>query len=174
MIRRCTASDFDRVLGIINDAAAAYRGIIPDDRWKEPYMPAEELVEEIAAGVEFDGYEIAGTGLAGVMGVQMVEDVALIRHAYVATGHQRSGIGSALLEGLRGRVDRPILIGTWAAATWAIDFYRRHGFELVPAGEKSTLLRRYWTVPERQIETSVVLADPRWHARAAGGSASSS
>ena len=170
MVRRCTADDFDRVLAIINEAAEAYRGIIPDDRWKEPYMPAEE----IAAGVDFDGYEIAGAGLAGVMGVQMVEDVALIRHAYVAAGRQRSGIGSALLEGLRGRVDRPILIGTWAAATWAIDFYRRHGFELVPAREQSGLLRRYWTVPERQIEASVVLADPRWHARAAGGSASSS
>ncbi len=173
MLRRCTADDFDRILAIINDAAMAYRGIIPDDRWKEPYMPAEELAEEIAAGIEFDGYEIAGTGLVGVMGVQMVEDVALIRHAYVATGRQRAGVGSALLEGLRGRVDRPILIGTWAAAIWAIDFYRRHGFELVPAEEKSGLLRRYWTVPERQIETSVVLADPRWHVRAADGSASS-
>ena len=168
MIRRCTAGDFDRVLAIINDAATAYRGIIPEDRWKEPYMPAEELAGEIAAGIEFDGYEAAGNGLVGVMGVQMVEDVALIRHAYVATGRQRLGVGSALLEGLRGRVDRPILIGTWAAAIWAIDFYRRHGFELVPAREKSGLLRRYWTVPERQIETSVVLADPRWHARAAG------
>ena len=166
MVRRCTVEDFDRVLAIINEAAAAYRGIIPDDRWTEPYMPAEELAAEIAAGIEFDGYEVAGTGLVGVMGVQMIEDVALIRHAYVATGHQRSGIGSALLAGLRGRVDRPVLIGTWAAATWAIDFYRRHGFELVPVEEKSTLLRRYWTVPERQIETSVVLADSRWRARA--------
>ena len=167
MIRRCTADDFNHILAIINDAARAYRGIIPDDRWKDPYMPAEELAEEIAAGIGFDGYEIPGTGLVGVMGVQMVEDVALIRHAYVATGHQRSGIGSALLEGLRGRVARPILIGTWAAAGWAIDFYLRHGFELAPAREKSTLLRRYWTVPERQIETSVVLADSRWRARAA-------
>ena len=174
MVRGCAADDFDRILAIINDAATAYRGIIPDDRWKEPYMPAGELADEIAAGVDFDGYETAGAGLVGVMGVQTVEDVALIRHAYVATGHQRSGIGSALLAGLRGRVDRPILIGTWAAATWAIEFYRRHGFELVPAQEKSTLLRRYWTVPERQIETSVVLADPRWHARATGESAASS
>ena len=169
MIRRCTADDFDRILAIINDAATAYRGIIPDDRWKDPYMPAEELAEEIAAGIDFDGYEIVGTGLVGVMGVQMVEDVALIRHAYVGTGHQRSGIGGALLGGLRGRVNRPILIGTWAAATWAIDFYLRHGFALVPAPEKSTLLRRYWTVPERQIETSVVLADSRWQARATSG-----
>ena len=166
MIRRCTADDLDRVLAIINEAATAYRGIIPEDRWKDPYMPPEELAEEIAAGIDFDGYEIAGAGLVGVMGVQMVEDVALIRHAYVATGHQRSGIGSALLAGLRARVGCPILIGTWAAADWAVDFYRRHGFELVPTPKKSTLLRRYWTVPERQIETSVVLADPRWHARA--------
>ena len=165
MIRRCAADDFGRILAVINEAAQAYRGIIPDDRWKEPYMPAEELADEIAAGIAFDGYEIDGTGIVGVMGVQMVEDVTLIRHAYVAPGHQRSGIGSALLAGLRGRVDRPVLIGTWAAADWAIDFYRRHGFKPVPAPEKSRLLRRYWTVPERQIETSVVLADPRWRAR---------
>ena len=168
MIRRCTAHDFDRILAIVNDAAQAYRGIIPDDRWKDPYMPAEELAEEIAAGIEFDGYEVEGTGLAGVMGVQPVEDVTLIRHAYVATDHRRSGVGSALLQGLLARQDRPVLIGTWAAAEWAVAFYRRHGFETVPAAEKSRLLRRYWTVPERQIETSVVLADARWRARAAG------
>ncbi|MCY4502320.1 MAG: GNAT family N-acetyltransferase [Alphaproteobacteria bacterium] len=168
MIRRCKADDFDRILAIINDAAQAYRGIIPDDRWKDPYMPAGELADEIAAGIEFDGYEAEGAGLVGVMGIQPIEDVTLIRHAYVATGHQRSGIGTALLDGLRRRQDRPVLIGTWAAAAWAIAFYRRHGFEAVPAAEKSRLLRRYWTVPERQIETSVVLADARWRARAAG------
>ena len=168
MIRRCNAEDFDRILAIINDAAQAYRGIIPDDRWKEPYMSAEELADEIAAGIEFDGYEVDGTGLVGVMGIQLVEDVTLIRHAYVATGQQRSGIGSALLDGLREREDRPVLIGTWAAADWAVAFYRRHGFETVPAEEKSRLLRRYWTVPDRQIETSVVLADSRWRARAMG------
>ena len=166
MIRRCNAEDFDRILAIINDAAQAYRGIIPDDRWKEPYMPAEDLADEIAAGIDFDGYEVDGTGLVGVMGIQFVEDVTLIRHAYVATGQQRSGIGSALLDGLREREDRPVLIGTWAAADWAVAFYRRHGFETVPAEEKSRLLRRYWTVPDRQIETSVVLADARWRARA--------
>ncbi|MCY4452184.1 MAG: GNAT family N-acetyltransferase [Immundisolibacterales bacterium] len=165
MIRRCTADDFDRILAIINDAARAYRGIIPDDRWKDPYMPVGELASEIAAGIAFDGYEIAGNGLVGVMGIQAVEDVTLIRHAYVATDRQRSGIGSALLEGLLGRADRPVLIGTWAAADWAIAFYLRHGFETVPGPEKSSLLRRYWTVPERQIETSVVLADARWRAR---------
>ncbi|MDE0407351.1 MAG: GNAT family N-acetyltransferase, partial [Alphaproteobacteria bacterium] len=99
MIRRCTADDFDRILAIVNDAAQAYRGVIPDDRWKDPYMPAGELAEEIAAGIDFDGYEIEGAGLVGVMGVQPVEDVTLIRHAYVATAYRRSGIGSALLEG---------------------------------------------------------------------------
>ena len=162
MIRHCTPNDFDRILAIINEAAQAYRGIIPDDRWKDPYMPAEELADEIAAGVVFDGYEIAGTGLVGLMGVQTVEDVTLIRHAYVAPGHQRSGIGSTLLTALCARLDRPVLVGTWATADWAIAFYRRHGFKPVPAQEKSTLLRRYWTIPERQIETSVVLADARW------------
>lgn len=168
MIRRCTADDCDRILAIINDAARAYRGVIPDDRWKNPYMSAEELADEIAAGVEFDGYEIGGTGLAGVMGIQPVEDVTLIRHAYVATAHRRSGVGSALLRGLLERQDRPVLIGTWAAAEWAIAFYRRHGFETVPEPRKSELLRHYWTVPKRQIETSVVLADARWRARATG------
>ena len=167
MIRRCVTEDFDCILAIINDAAEAYRGVIPDDRWKDPYMPAEELTEEIAAGIEFDGYEIDGAGLVGVMGVQPVEDVTLIRHAYVVTAHRRSGIGSALLRGLLQRQDRPVLIGTWAAAEWAVSFYLRHGFETIPEPEKTTLLRRYWTVPERQIETSVVLADARWRARAA-------
>lgn len=168
MIRNCAAGDFDRILAIINDAARAYRGVIPDDRWKDPYMPAGELAEEIAAGIDFDGYEIEGAGLVGVMGVQPVEDVTLIRHAYVATAYRRSGIGSALLEGLLARQDRPVLIGTWAAAGWAIAFYRRYGFETVPEPEKTRLLQRYWTVPERQIETSVVLADSRWRSRAHG------
>ena len=168
MIRRCTADDFDRLLAIVNDAARAYRGVIPDDRWKEPYMPAGELAEEIAAGIDFDGYEIEGAGLVGVMGIQPVEDVTLIRHAYVATAYRRSGIGSALLEGLLARQNRPVLIGTWAAAGWAIAFYRRYGFETVPEPEKTRLLQRYWTVPERQIETSVVLADSGWRSRAHG------
>ena len=168
MIRRCTADDFDRILAIVNDAAQAYRGVIPEDRWKEPYMPAGELAEEIEAGIDFDGYEVEGAGLVGVMGIQPVEDVTLIRHAYVATAYRRSGIGSALLEGLLARQDRPVLIGTWAAAGWAIAFYRRYGFETVPEPEKTRLLQRYWTVPERQIETSVVLADSRWRSRAHG------
>ena len=168
MIRPCTPADFDRVLAIINAAAEAYRGIIPPDRWKEPYMPAVELAAEIAAGVTFDGCEAAGTGLVGVMGIQPVQDVTLIRHAYVEPARQGSGIGSALLAGLRERQDRPVLIGTWAAADWAVDFYRRRGFALVPEPGKSALLRRYWTIPDRQIETSVVLADAAWFARTDG------
>ena len=168
MIRPCVPADFARVLAIVNVAARAYRGVIPADCWRDPYMPAAELAREIAAGVAFDGREAEGAGLVGVMGVQPVRDVTLIRHAYVDPGHQRAGIGSALLRGLMRRQDRPVLIGTWAAAGWAIDFYRRHGFALVPEPEKSALLRRYWTVPERQIETSVVLADPTWFARPGG------
>ena len=161
-IRPCTEADLERMLAIINSAAEAYRGLIPADRWKDPYMPAEELADEIAAGIDFDGYEIEGRGLVGVMGVQPIQDVTLIRHAYVEPGHQRAGIGSALLAGLRARQDRPVLIGTWAAAGWAIDFYLRHGFTLIPDPKKSELLRCYWTIPERQIETSVVLADQVW------------
>lgn len=125
-------------------------------------MPAEELADEIAAGVIFHGYEIPRVGVVGVMGVQFVEDVALIRHAYVTPEHQRSGIGSALLIRQCEQLDRPVLVGTWADAKWAIAFYQRHEFRLVPMSEKSTLLRRYWTVSDRQIETSVVLADAKW------------
>ena len=126
-------------------------------------MSAEELAEEISAGVTFDGYEIPRVGLVGVMGVQFVEDVALIRHAYVVPEYQRSRIGSALLTAQYARLDRPVLVGTWAGAKWAIAFYQRHGFKFVPISEKSTLLRRYWTISERQIETSVVLADAQWN-----------
>ncbi len=125
-------------------------------------MPAEELADEITAGVTFDGYEMTEVGLVGVMGVQLVKDVALIRHAYVAPENQRSGIGSTLLNEQCANLDCPILVGTWAAADWAIAFYQRHGFKQVSMTEKSTLLRRYWTIPERQIETSVVLANERW------------
>ena len=162
MIRHCTDNEFDRILAIINEAAQVYKGIIPNDRWKDPYMSAEELADEIIAGVIFDGYEIPRIGLVGVMGIQFVEDVALIRHAYVVPEYQRSGIGSALLTEQCARLDRPVLVGTWAGAKWAIAFYQRHGFNLVPMSEKSTLLRRYWTISERQIETSVVLADAQW------------
>jgi GNAT superfamily N-acetyltransferase len=157
-IRPCRDDESEAILAIVNAAAEAYRGVIPADRWREPYMPAEELAGEIAAGVAFRGYEDEGM-LRGVMGIQPVRDVDLIRHAYVAPGAQGRGIGGALLDDLRRRSTRPLLVGTWAAAEWAIGFYRRHGFELVPRERTAQLLRTYWSIPERQIETSVVLAD---------------
>ena len=160
-IRACTPNDFEAVHAIINDAAEAYRGVIPPDCWKEPYMPKKELQDEIDAGVQFWGYETRGE-LIGVMGIQNVQDVALIRHAYVRTPERNRGIGSILLAHLRQRTTRPILVGTWAAATWAIRFYEKHGFRLVSVREKDELLRKYWSISTRQIETSVVLADQKW------------
>ena len=147
------------MLQIINAAAEAYRGVIPPDCWHEPYMPREELESEVAAGVVFWGYE-TDRRLIGVMGIQSVREVDLIRHAYVLPGAQRGGIGGALLAQLRGQSARRMLIGTWAAADWAIRFYRKHGFAEVPTDEKTRLLKTYWTIPDRQIETSVVLANP--------------
>jgi GNAT superfamily N-acetyltransferase len=158
-IRPCRDDERPAILEIVNAAAEAYRGVIPADRWREPYMSAAELDGEIAAGVSFWGYE-AGGALLGVMGLQPVQDVELIRHAYVAPGSQRRGVGGALLERLAPANGRRVLVGTWAAAEWAIRFYRRHGFELVPPGRKAALLKRYWTIPDRQIEVSVVLASP--------------
>ena len=149
------------MLAIVNDAAHAYRGVIPVDRWHEPYMPADELAKEIAGGVVFWVAEQEGR-LLGVMGIQDRGDVALVRHAYVAPSTQRAGVGTRLLRHVEGLVDKPILIGTWAAASWAIEFYRRNGFAVVPSGDKDRLLRTYWSIPARQIETSVVLANARW------------
>ena len=160
MIRRCRDDERDSILEIVNSAAVAYRGAIPADRWHEPYMPAEQLDREIAAGVEFWGYENDGE-LIGVMGIQPVQDVDLIRHAYVKPASQRGGIGGALIEHLMRSATKPVLVGTWAAAEWAIAFYRRHGFVQVTLEEKTRLLRAYWTIPERQVETSVVLARDR-------------
>jgi GNAT superfamily N-acetyltransferase len=157
-VRMCRDEERTAILAIVNAAAEAYRGVIPEDCWHEPYMPQTELDREIAGGVVFWGCEEAGE-LIGVMGLQPVREVDLIRHAYVAPGHQRNGIGAALLEHLRGQSTRRILVGTWAAADWAIRFYRRHGFELVSPARKSDLLKTYWSIPDRQIETSVVLAD---------------
>src|SRR3954471_5577550 len=141
-VRECAREDRPAILAIVNDAAEAYRGVIPADRWREPYMPREELDAEIAAGVRFWGYEDGGA-LLGVMGVQPVRDVVLIRHAYVAPGVQRRGVGGALLDHLIGEATRPILVGTWAAAEWAIGFYRRHGFEIVARDRTAALLRTY-------------------------------
>lgn len=160
-IRRCGADDVTAILRVINDAAEAYRGVIPEDRWDEPYMDRHELEEALEAGVEFHGRDEGGE-LVGVMGVQPVDDVTLIRHAYVLTDRQGEGIGSRLLEHLLARTDRPVLVGTWRAAAWAVDFYRSHGFRVVSDPTGSELLRQYWSIPERQVETSVVLADRRW------------
>ena len=160
MIRQCSDDDFEMIYEIINDAALAYKGIIPKDRWKEPYMSREELRHEIDEGVVFWGYEEDGK-LKGVMGIQDVQDVTLIRHAYVRTAERNKGIGSKLMSHLRQMPDRPILIGTWADAVWAIRFYEKHGFRLVSTEEKNRLLKKYWRIPERQVETSVVLAEER-------------
>ena len=169
-IRRAVEGDFDAILAIVNDAARAYRGVIPADRWHEPYMSGDELSSEIAKGVVFWIAEDDGR-VAGVMGIQDKRDVALVRHAYVAPATQRSGVGTRLLRHVEGLSDKPFLIGTWASAAWAIDFYRRNGFTVVSNDEKDRLLRTYWSIPTRQIETSVVLANTRWvetRARAVG------
>jgi GNAT superfamily N-acetyltransferase len=157
-IRPIRDDERDLALAIINDAAQRYRGVIPDDRWHDPYFSAEYLADEITAGVQFFAYE-AGGELLGVMGVQDVGDVTLIRHAYVSPGAQGTGIGGRLLRSLLATAHKPVLIGTWADASWAISFYEKHGFTRVSTEEKTRLLRRYWNIPERQVETSVVLAE---------------
>lgn len=161
MIRQCDDHDIALIFSIINDGALAYKGVIPEDRWTEPYMSMGELQHEINQGVMFWAYEDEGT-LQGVMGIQQVADLSLIRHAYVRTGNQRRGIGAQLLSHLRKLANSPLLVGTWADAAWAVRFYERHGFETVSPQEKDRLLRQYWQIPERQIDTSVVLASPEW------------
>jgi GNAT superfamily N-acetyltransferase len=157
MIRKLTDADFQIIFNIVNDAAIAYKGKIPADRWKEPYMPAQELKEEIDRGVQFYGWAENGVVVA-VMGIQRVNDVTLIRHAYTLTSQQRGGFGEKLLNYLLSLAQtRKILVGTWAAAPWAIRFYEKHGFRLVSTEEKNNLLHKYWNIPERQVETSVVL-----------------
>ena len=176
MIRPCREDEFETIHAIINEAAQVYRGVIPEDRWHEPYMSRDELRHEMDAGVVFWGYAQVGRTfrsashlvdrapgeLVGVMGIQYVQDVTLIRHAYVRPARQNQGIGGQLLAHLREQTDRPVLIGTWAEAVWAIRFYQKYGFRLVSPQEKDRLLRRYWSIPERQIETSVVLVDEKW------------
>jgi N-acetylglutamate synthase-like GNAT family acetyltransferase len=161
MIRLCDERDLEVIWAIINDGAQAYKGVIPADRWTEPYMSREKLQHEIEEGVVFWGYE-DGRKLIGVMGIQPVQDVTLIRHAYVCTGNQKRGIGGELLGHLRKMANGPVLIGTWAQAVWAIRFYEQHGFQMVGSEEKNRLLKKYWSIPERQVETSVVLADAMW------------
>ncbi|PKM47322.1 MAG: GNAT family N-acetyltransferase [Firmicutes bacterium HGW-Firmicutes-8] len=158
MIRKCTESDFETIYTIVNDAAQAYKGVIPADRWNDEYMSKEELRHEIDDGVEFWGLADDGE-LIGIMGIQPIQDVTLIRHAYVRTARRNQGIGGKLLAHLRTLTDRPILVGTWADAAWAVKFYENHGFELVSVEEKNRLLQKYWDIPERQIETSVVLRE---------------
>ncbi len=161
MIRQCGPVDFTEILAVINDAAMVYQGVIPADRWQEPYLSEEYLRHEIDAGVVFQGYT-EEERLLGVMGVQDVLDVTLIRHAYVRTAYQERGIGGGLLSHCRAFLQRPALVGTWAAAHWAIRFYEKHGFTLLSWEEKERLLRTYWSIPDRQTETSVVLADAQW------------
>ena len=160
-IRKSTPADVPAIFAIVNDAAKAYRGVIPADRWHEPYMPMAELESEIAAGVQFWVAEERGKVL-GVMGIQDKGDVALVRHAYTATAAQRKGVGSKLLRHVEALNAKPVLIGTWADAKWAIDFYVRNGYSVVSHAEKERLLRKYWSIPVRQVDTSVVLADRRW------------
>lgn len=161
MIRQCQDTDFDAVWGIINHAAAKYKGVIPPDCWKVPYMSEAELNHEIEDGVVFWGYQTKDE-LVGVMGIQAVQDVTLIRHAYVRASEQGKGIGGKLLSFLCGQTSRPVLIGTWADAVWAIRFYEKRGFALVPPQDKDWLLQKYWSIPLRQAEVSVVLADAAW------------
>ena len=161
MIRRCDKHEFEQIYTIINDGALAYRGVIPEDCWTEPYMSRDKLQKEMDAGVVFWGSEDNGT-LCGVMGLQSVRDVTLVRHAYVLTANQRRGIGASLLSRLRDLKKAPMLIGTWADAAWAIRFYEKNGFELVGPALKDRLLQQYWTVSQRQAEVSVVLADADW------------
>jgi GNAT superfamily N-acetyltransferase len=161
MIRLVGPAETEIVWHIINEAAQAYQGVIPSDCWHKPYMSAEELAGELEAGVVFWGYDLNGR-LVGVMGRQDKGAVVLIRHAYVLPAFQRRGIGAALLRYLKQQEGKPMLVGTWAAADWAVRFYEQHGFRLVSPAEKARLLRAYWTISDRQIETSVVLADAKF------------
>jgi GNAT superfamily N-acetyltransferase len=162
-LRACGEADVAAMCEIVNDAARAYRGIIPADRWHEPYMPLEQLQDEIRAGVRFTGCEDDGR-LVCVMGIQDRGEVDLIRHACVRTSARRHGIGARLLAHLESESANPILIGTWAAATWAIRFYEKNGYRRLAREETKRVPRRFWNKPERQIETSVVLANRRWPA----------
>jgi GNAT superfamily N-acetyltransferase len=161
MVIKLADNHFNEIYEIINDGASAYKGIIPDDRWHTPYMSQDELKVQIGEGVEFWGY-LEKNLLLGVMGIQSKKDVTLIRHAYTRTDQRNRGIGSRLLKYLYALCETPVLIGTWADALWAISFYQKHGFRLLPEEEKNYLLRKYWKIPVRQIETSVVLGSPNW------------
>lgn len=164
MIRECKDEDFDEIFNIINDAAIAYKGVIPDDRWHEPYMTKEELREQIDDGVRFSCY-VDRDEMIGVMGIQDKSEVELIRHAYVRTARRSGGVGTLLLNAFMKHSRKPILIGTWNAAYWAIGFYQKNGFCLVDEAEKNRLLKKYWKIPDRQIKTSVVLVQEKYNDR---------
>lgn len=155
------SKDFDTIYEIINDASIAYKGIIPKDRWKKPYMSKAELETQISEGVEFWNFQ-ENNKILGVMGIQHKQDVTLIRHAYVRTIARQKGIGGKLLNHLTTLTNNPVLIGTWADASWAISFYKKNGFTLLSEKEKNSLLKKYWSIPERQVETSIVLASHNW------------
>ena len=167
VISPCVDADDVRIWEIVNSAASAYRGVIPADCWREPYMSLDELHSEINSGVLFVGYR-EQAGLVGVMGSQDVEDVTLIRHAYVLPDTQGRGVGHALLAHLLSVASRPVLVGTWTGAAWAIRFYERHGFRLTAPEEARRLLERYWSVGARQMEASSVLLGPGTHRARAG------
>jgi len=155
MICICQPGDAKRIHLIINEAAKAYEGVIPADCYHQPYMTMGELKREMKR-MTFFGWEAKDGELVGIMGVEPIKDVTLIRHAYVLPQWQRQGIATKLLEHLRGLVTTPrLLVGTWSDAYWAIEFYVKHGFSLLP--NKDELLKTYWDIPQRQIETSVVL-----------------
>jgi GNAT superfamily N-acetyltransferase len=166
MIERCKPTDFNTIYDIINDGASAYKGVIPADCWHEPYMPTEVLQKQMEEGVEFWSYAENGT-ITGVMGIQYKHDVTLIRHAYVRTSHRNKGIGRRLLAHLTAMTDKPILIGAWEAASWAIAFYEKNGFRLLSIADKNRLLYKYWIISPRQVETSVVLASADWFSKQA-------
>jgi GNAT superfamily N-acetyltransferase len=161
MILKLTNTNFQEIMAVINNSATVYKGKIPSDRWKEPYMDAEELKEEIQSGVQFYGY-VENNNLIAVMGIQPVNDVTLIRHAYTLTSHQRKGMGEKLLKHLLilAQTER-ILVGTWEAVSWAVKFYEKHGFKLLSREETNNMLKMYWDIPERQVATSVVLEHKR-------------
>jgi len=161
MIKRCSDVELESILTVINDAAQAYYGVIPQDAWQEPYMAKDELKSEICAGVQFWGYYVKDC-LVGVMGIQDKQDVTLIRHAYVCTSERRNGVGTKLLEHLEEYSKKPILIGTWADATWAIEFYKKNGYRLILGDERGMLLDKYWTVSIEQASASIVLANAKW------------
>jgi N-acetylglutamate synthase-like GNAT family acetyltransferase len=161
MIRECDEKDFESILGIINDAAMKYKGVIPAECWREPYMSEEALKKDIESGVQFYGYEEVNV-LIGVMGIQYFPDVTLIRDAYVRGSAQGKGIGGTLLRYLISKTDKPVLIGTWRDTEWSVKFYEKHGFKVLGKSEADALLKKYWVASKTHFDNSVVLADGKY------------